>query len=80
MWYCHEEKRYLLCQANKAYNSQLSCIKNAKKHGYSEEVILSFFLHISYIQKKARYDINHMIGVYCKTNISLLSDIPRIYQ
>ena len=52
IWYCHEKNGYLLSQSDKAYNSHLSCIEHAKKHGYSDESVLPLFLHISYIQEK----------------------------
>ncbi|MEA0549657.1 hypothetical protein SNA81_11760 [Escherichia coli] len=51
-WYCHEKNGYLISQSDNAYNSQLLCIKNAKKQGYSDESVLPLFLHISYIQEK----------------------------
>ena len=47
-WYCHEKNGYLMSQSDNAYNSQLLCIENAKKQGYSDESVLPLFLHISY--------------------------------
>lgn len=79
-WYCHEKNGYLLSQSDNAYNSQLLCIENAKKQGYSDESVLPLFLHISYIQEKGWkwyqcYDCGYIVK-----ETSVFFDIPGMCQ
>ena len=84
-WYCHEKNGYLLSQSDKAYNSQLLCIENAKKQGYSDESVLPLFLHISYIQEKGWkwyqcYDCGYIVketSVFFSTYQECVNDVKK---
>ncbi|MES1564587.1 hypothetical protein ACWA3Y_24165 [Escherichia coli] len=85
IWYCYEKSGYLLSQSDTAFNSQLSCIENAKKYGYSEKSILPLFLHISYVRGKGWiwyqcYDCGYIVkqtSVFFPTYQECINDVKK---
>ncbi len=82
VWYCHEQSGYILSQSDKTYPSQLSCVKNAKKNGYSDKLSLPLFLHIYYNHKEGwkwcqSYGCGYIVkesAIFFSTHLACIND------